>query len=489
MPSRTKYNANNWLKEGTSNMALNMIHAIGGAIAMNQDGALMFRLSEDDSLIPSKDYRAVSEVFSNFLDMRVDFINPPKKGSDELEDDSFYVSSQDLKMVRGTRFDPHANEEFIETKNGLFDLNYYRPTEFMESECNESHHCYKTRISAIMALVMHLSNYDQERAYWLVNWLAFFFQDLKKAQVALILRGAQGAGKEIFFKEIIQALLGEAYAKTINDKSLGSSYLGGLVENTLFFNLDEISVKKSKNSSIKNFLKALVTNETITAEKKFKTLDKATKIYGQVLITTNEDYPVEIELGDRRFSVFTTGGALKDCGFLGYGGYEALSDAIEEELESFICYLKSFPVDAQKANTPLHTPEKEQLIRLYQQQAQLAHNKTHGQLQPKLTRLEQKIQLYAQAIRYKQLWIFEPLRLEQLELHWMMMSDFNNNIFRIDNLLPTFKALYGVSQIKTTAELLRELQRFDMYQFGMANVLQMSINQESYECLRIHVGY
>ncbi len=70
----------------------------------------------------------------------------------------------------------------------------------------------------------------------------FSFSRFKKSQVALVLLGEQGAGKGIFFNEVIKPLFGEDFVKTINDKSLNTNYKGSLVENTLFFKIsDEIS--------------------------------------------------------------------------------------------------------------------------------------------------------------------------------------------------------------------------------------------------------
>lgn len=483
------YNSNNWIKANSTNKALSKIDTKGGALALSESGELLYRLTMQESFSRSKNYKALSATFSSLIGEEIELLPNKKKAcKKEGEEQALQIAPYELKLITGEVFSPDASEEFIEIENGLFHLNLFRPSRFLQLRCyNTSHDEHKIHLSATLKLIQHLCNNNSEKSHWLINWLAFFFKGLKKSQVALVLRGDQGSGKGMFFNEIIKLLIGEAYAKIINDKSLNSSYLGGLVENTLFFNLDEISVKKSENARVKNFLKAIVTNDSITVEKKFKTLEKETRLYAQVLITSNETFPVEIEPSDRRFSVFTTGGALNKCNFLGYGSYEALSSAMKKELETFICYLKSFPVNEKMANTPLHTQEKDCLISFYQYQEQLKYNKLYGITQPKLTKLEQKILLYATAIRYKQLGVFEPLRFEDAELYYMVMHDINHHLFRVENLLPIFKKLYGVSQIKTTPELLRELQRFDINSFGLNNIVQVIINQTTYECLRIHV--
>lgn len=480
--TNTKYINNNWLKESVNNKALEMIDAKGGAIALHQSGAVLYRLSKDEPFISSKDYKAVSEVFSNFIDKKVEMINLKRKRKDELEDELYYVPAQDLKLVVETKFELHTPMEFIEEENGLYTLNKYLPSPYMELEYNPNYP-YQNDIHAIFRLIEHLSNHDHQRFQWIINWLAYLIQGLKKSPVALVLRGDQGAGKGIFVNKVIQPIIGEAYTKTINDKTLNSHYLGGLVEDVLFFNLDEISVQKAKSATVKNFLKALVANETITAEKKYKTLERESRIYGQVLITSNEIEVLEVEPSDRHYSVFNTAGELKHVNFLGYGSYEALLNAIKNELEAFTCFLKNYRVDVQSANTALMSDEKEQLILLYVQKEQAKQKSS----QPKPNKLQKSVQEFANAIRFKNIAYFESIRFDAPELHNIVVNDLYNNLFRISNLLPTFKVVYGNTLFKTTSELLRELQNYDWHQFETNKFITMMIGNTQEECLNIAI--
>ena len=58
----------------------------------------------------------------------------------------------------------------------------------------------------IFDFIYHLVNHNRKAAYWVINWLAYFFQGLKKAEVAHVLVGIEGAGKGILFNEIIKPL-------------------------------------------------------------------------------------------------------------------------------------------------------------------------------------------------------------------------------------------------------------------------------------------
>lgn len=397
----------------------------------------------------------------------------------------FPICPEYLKLVTEDIFDPFSKEEFIEQDNGTYKLNKFKPSYYIQVS-NEVQSQFNIENSAIGKLILHLVNYDRQRLYWVINWLAYFFQRLKKSQVALVLLGEQGAGKGVLFNEIIKPLFGEDFVKTINDKSLNTNYKGSLVENTLFFNLDEISAKNSSSASIKNFLKALVTNASITAEKKFKNLEKETPIYGQILITSNELYALEIEPSDRRFTVFSTGGNLSYYNFLGYGSYEALSTSIKNELEHFAIYLKNYTVDEKIANTALNTIEKDDLIRQYQTRQDKEMLKLQPK-QPKLTKLQQNIIEFAEAIRFRNWNLFNTIIDEnKLQLKQEIFWDLQNNLFKVDNLLPAFQALYGKRFFTSSSEFLRELQKYNSSLFGMYNIkMYKNSNNElkEYFCL------
>ncbi|WP_323587112.1 primase-helicase family protein [Aliarcobacter butzleri] len=381
------------------------------------------------------------------------------------------ISPEDLKLVTEDIFDPFSKEEFIEIGNGIYHLNRFKPSVYMLLGYElKQKLIFNLENSVIYRLILHLVNYDIKRANWIINWLAYFFQELKKSQVALVLLGVQGAGKGIFFNEVIKPLFGEGFVKTINDKSLDTRFLGSLVENTMFFNLDEISANKSQKNSIKNFLKALVTNGTITAEKKYKNMDKEIPIFGQVLITSNELYALEIELSDRRFTVFNTGENLAHCNFLGFGNYESLSNAIKNDLEQFAVYLKSVQIDVKMANTALNTTEKDNLM----QQYQMANYKPI-----KITKLQKNVIEFAEAIRCRDFNLFNTIIDEnKFQLKSEIFSDLQHNIFRVENLFPAFKTLYGNRSFSTNSELLRELQKYNISLFGLNNTQIYTVNNE-----------
>lgn len=455
------YKFNNW-KKVENNETLNEIDKKGGAVWLNQDATLRYRLSIDSPVTGVKNYKQANAVFSNYLNRNIKLIEGTKKSLPN-------VTIQELKMVLSDEFEPFKEEEFYE-KDDLLYRNLFKPSTYLQMKADNSKKITETSFKAIEALIMNLTTCDANRFDYVINWLAYFFQGLKKSQVALVLHGRQGAGKGIFYNEIIKPLFGADYCMTVNDKSLRTSYLGGIVENEIFFNLDEISHQKTESKSIKNFLKALVTNDTITAEKKFMTLEKETKIYGQVLITSNELHVLDIEPSDRRYTIYTTGDNLMFINYLGYKTYDDLSKQIKNELESFAIYLKNYRVDVQMANRAEQTLEKQRLQELHRQQESEKLQRLQKNTTSKpIVKIPKAIITFANAIRNKSIAYFTDIKFENESLYNDIEVDFNKNLFKINNLLLAFQLLHGDElRIKYVSILLKMLRAYDPFQFSLS---------------------
>lgn len=401
----SKYKFNNWLFS-KDNKTLKNIFEKGGAIWLSNEGEISYRFKEDGA-VTTQTHSKANIVFSNYLNHEIKLIN----GTKEHQAD---IKATDLIMVNETDFNPFKLEEFFQVNN-LYYRNTFKPSSYLQIKADE----YKEPI-AILSLIKHLVNGNEEYYEYFLNWLAHFFQTLKKSHVSIVLRGNQGAGKGILFNEVIKKIFGNDYCIQVNDKALNTNFLGGIVESKLFYNLDEISHNVAGNKNIKNFLKALVTNDTITAEKKHKNMDKETKLYGQVLITSNEPYIIEVETSDRRYSIFSTGDSLNKCDSLGYESNTNLVAEIQKELIDFCKYLKSYKVDIVKANTALDTAEKKALV-----------NSTND-----------KFKLFVNAIKNKDINFFNELEEENSHLYNTLIADFEKDRIQKENLTKYFNELF-----------------------------------------------
>lgn len=427
----SKYQFNNWLLK-SDNETLNQIFSNGGGIWLNCNGEICYRFKENGA-VTVQPHNKANIVFTNYLNREIKLI----RGTNEHQAD---IKANDLMMVSNDTFNPHKLEEFY-LDNHLYYRNTFKPGKYLQITAGE----YEEP-KAILSLMKHLANDNEEFYHYFVNWLAYFFQGLKKSQVSIVLRGNQGAGKGIFYNEVIKRIFGNDYCIQVNDKTLNTNFLGGIVEGRLFFNLDEISHNVAGNKNIKNFLKALVTNDSITAEKKHQNVEGETKLFGQVLITSNEPYIIEVETSDRRFSIFSTGDNLKKCNYLGFGNYDSFSLQIEKELNNFCKYLKSYKVNDSLANKALDTAEKRALI-----------NSTND-----------KYKLFTNAIKNKDKTFFNELEDEAPHLYNTLIEDFQKDRIQKENMTKYFNELFD-EEIKSRT-LNNKLRIIEPIIFGDDNI-------------------
>lgn len=349
---------NNWLRcvvedgeepDEINNKILKAINERGGAVWLSLSGNLVYRPApEADPVELSADDKA-KRVFCSMLK-----INNLRLFKGYVKDEKFYapdIAAKELLTVND-EFSPFAPSEFY-LKDGLWKRTSFRPTEYMmlykPRQCDVPENTKK--------LLMHLCNNREEYYEWVLNWLAGFFQTLQKSQVSLLWRGEQGSGKGIFFTDVLSELFGKRYCITVDQDRVESPYKNW-VEEMLLLNLNEIAVDMKARRQFKNFLKQLVTDPSVQLEDKFEKA-KSVRIYGNVLITSNEPLPIEIETSDRRFTVIKTGCKIVRLGW----DPLAVKAAVKEELMDFAKALHTYKVDWRMYHTALDTPEKRAIQR------------------------------------------------------------------------------------------------------------------------------
>lgn len=152
-----------------------------------------------------------------------------------------------------------------------------------------------------LAHIMNVvSGGDKDIYEYLLNWMAKSVQEPhKKIGTALVLRGAPGSGKGTFAKPF-QELFG-AHGMAITDPVLLTGSFNGHLEHCVTLFADE-SVGANMDKKGESILRALVTEETIAINAKFKTAGQRAS-YLRIIMASNEELAVRISKGDRRFVV------------------------------------------------------------------------------------------------------------------------------------------------------------------------------------------
>jgi len=222
----------------------------------------------------------------------------------------------------------------------------------------------------------------------------------------------------------------------VDSDRLDSQFKGWVAE-TLFFNLNEIAVDMKARKSIKNFLKQLVTDDKVQIETKHKDA-KEVRIYGNILITSNEAFPIEIEASDRRFTVMRTGKTFKENGW----DYQHMVENINNELEDFAVFLNRTKVDWKMYHTALETPEKTAIV-----------DATNSQTV-----------MFIKAVLKKDIMFFEDLKEESLITYIDLKNGFRENKVMQTVLIKAYEDMFETK--KSSKRIMSDIRKLEPNYFG-----------------------
>eukprot|EP00775_Hariotina_reticulata_P001190 gene1190-1528_t len=204
---------------------------------------------------------------------------------------------------------------------------------------------------------------DEKGLDHFVKWLAQAFQQPGKLTgTSPVLRGEQGTGKNVLFDILIKNLVGDVrYYQTCNpSQHLFDRFSVGRV-NKVFVCVDETKGKEScANSEI---MKNAITSPSFNFEK--KGVDPFTlNNFNRFIFLSNNNNPVKIEQGDRRYFMFDT--RSDKIGDKAY--FDAFIEYAENECNQKAIYNHLMSIDISKVNWITERPKTdayEQLQTLY----------------------------------------------------------------------------------------------------------------------------
>ncbi len=250
-------------------------------------------------------------------------------------------------------FNPLSDEIFdIKNEN----INMFRATKYMLFEANDEKLSPKTYFKTIWLLLSNLFPRFKERRHFL-NWLACILQTRKKLRTTFVLKGPQGAGKNVFFEHIIQPLFGKTQTGIVEDSALASDY-NGYAENKLFIGFNEVTYDNNSRNRSNSRIKAMVTDPTIDINEKY-VRRYTTANFMNTMFFSNDAIPLLIEDKDRRFNIISCGPDLKTKRW--FSNPEDIFSKIKAELPKFAQFLMNWVVEAALAETIIENKERKAL--------------------------------------------------------------------------------------------------------------------------------
>ena len=216
-----------------------------------------------------------------------------------------------------------------------------------------------SKIKLFLDLILEVICDNEKQVYeYVINWISFIVQHPgNKTEVALVLKGLQGIGKNRF-TDVLSEMLSGYSAKNITDISELTGQFNSIVEGKILIVLNEL--KNCGDDRLANFnsLKSIITDDSIRINEKLVPRRDAENVANFIFVSNNS-FPVKIENGDRRYVVLSCNGVHKGD----YNYFEQLCASFDEEFYSNLLtfFIKRDLTKFQIRNIPM-TDAKQDLI-------------------------------------------------------------------------------------------------------------------------------
>ncbi|KAA6330466.1 MAG: hypothetical protein EZS28_053497, partial [Streblomastix strix] len=153
----------------------------------------------------------------------------------------------------------------------------------------------QTKIEQFLGLVKDTISANDERVYeYILNWFAFIVQNIgKKTETAIILKGLQGIGKNVFTNVLCELLAGYS-SKNITDIDDFVGKFNTAIENKMLAIANEMKNFGESRMSNMDALKSIITESSFEINEKYVPKHEVENVVN-IMIVTNNVYPLKIE--------------------------------------------------------------------------------------------------------------------------------------------------------------------------------------------------
>lgn len=256
--------------------------------------------------------------------------------------------TKEIKIIDNINYIPEETELFKEDEDTYF--NTYRKEQILNEDIKD----VKDKFKTIKKVILNLVGHDEDAYTYLTKWIAWQIQNpTKRLATSIILQGEQGTGKTLFCTYVLRYIFNKNFCevgqsdinKEHNDYIMGKQII---VANEVIHS----DTKYIVSEKLKNY----VSDDYVSIIRKYRD-SLNVRNYAQWIFVSNNQVPIKIEKGDRRYSVFRSK-KLKD----GFQLFQTLKENQHNEVLGFIKYLKELEVRFDEVNTPFHNMARNDLI-------------------------------------------------------------------------------------------------------------------------------
>ena len=153
---------------------------------------------------------------------------------------------------------------------------------------------------------------NQEIYKYVLVWIASILQEPNfKTGIAIVILGNQGVGKNTFFTDIICKLMARYANKNITNIENIVGKFNASLENKKLLVLNELQNIDTNKFLNSDALKSIITDDTININQKNEPIRTVENV-ANFFMVSNNDIPIKIDSGDRRYLVLTASEKYKN---------------------------------------------------------------------------------------------------------------------------------------------------------------------------------
>jgi hypothetical protein len=283
-------------------------------------------------------------------------INNKKLSLNEKSNDiiKILLFENEIKTIDDDIFDVNNQNDFFKNNSDFF----YTRNRFVSNKYlkkRQQQVPYNKEQTFIEKFIYHLVKEKQELSNYIMNWLAYYFQNLQKSKTALVLLGEKEVTKNIFWNIIIEEIFSKQYSITIDDKECDTTLVSDIAKDKLFFRIDDITNADTKfdDETLARIIKDLLIKPSVTKDK-----NEEISIHGQILITAKNPAPY-LKKVLSKCTVIEINNIDTIMEKLGVEDEAELEDAIYSDLDNFTDRLANYKIISEHAEHRINTKIRE----------------------------------------------------------------------------------------------------------------------------------
>lgn len=268
---------------------------------------------KNEGLITCENFKHLAENIKNKLETEQDKNIRIPKYDNKSYMIRFIENCMDMELIYKIEYNPAQKENsiYIDKNTDKKILNKYKKSGIHKQITKLDNNKTTFNYPNIEKVLLNLVDFDYKGLEFIKKLLAWQYRlpHIKTSNI-LVLSGVQGSGKSTYAK-ILSALFGENCNSNLSISQLLNEFNNAIFDKTQLI-IQEANTGLLKSDKANSLLKNISGDSELTLNKKFRDMEETKLNYANITILANKKDILNIEVGDRRHTIFYSSQKLEN---------------------------------------------------------------------------------------------------------------------------------------------------------------------------------